>query len=82
VVDDQTYNLEAMQIILKYRVGISEDRVDIASSGEKAVEMVAANLASHENGWTDYDLILMDCNMPRMDGYETTDLIRSLVHRH
>lgn len=41
--------------------------VDIAEDGSKAVEFASQNT---------YDLILMDCQMPVMDGYEATETIR------
>jgi len=41
--------------------------VFVARDGVEAVD-----LAQREN----FDLILMDCHMPRMDGYEATALIR------
>jgi CheY-like chemotaxis protein len=40
-----------------------------AASGQQALEMWGARA---------YDLILMDCNMPDLDGYDTTTEIRGL----
>ncbi len=44
-------------------------KIDIASDGLQAVDMWKKN---------QYDLILMDLNMPNMNGLETTEVIRNL----
>lgn len=42
-------------------------RVDVAANGLKALEALEA---------THYDLVLMDCQMPELDGFEATRLLR------
>jgi CheY-like chemotaxis protein len=46
--------------------------VDTASNGKEAIEQYQQK---------DYDLIFMDCQMPEMDGYEATKIIRSFEQR-
>jgi len=60
VVEDNPVNLQVVQAMLR-KLGL---RADHAANGEEALE----RLASGE----DWDLVLMDCQMPVLDGFETT----------
>lgn len=65
LVEDNLVNQEvAMSMLLK--VGL---HVEIAENGREAI----SKYQTHK-----FDLILMDCQMPEMDGYETTLCIREL----
>ncbi|MBL4798502.1 MAG: response regulator [Oleispira sp.] len=68
LVEDNYINQEVALCILE-SIGLT---ADVANDGEEALEIL--NQASAENS---YDLILMDCQMPKMDGYLTTQNIRN-----
>ncbi|MDD2864187.1 MAG: response regulator [Methylococcales bacterium] len=66
VVEDNTINQKVIAAALA-RFNITPD---VAPNGLKALELLEKN---------HYDLILMDCQMPLLDGYETTQRIRALT---
>lgn len=65
LVEDHVINCKVATLELK-RLGCS---VDIAENGQDAVDMF---------GKKTYDIILMDVNMPVMDGFEATGSIRDI----
>ncbi len=66
IVEDNIINQKVLVNILSF----SKINIDIANDGREAADMVKVNEGK-------YDLILMDINMPIMDGYAATEMIRS-----
>jgi CheY-like chemotaxis protein len=63
IVEDNPSNLK----LISSQLSILGYRADLACNGKEALKMTAKN---------DYALVITDCNMPIMDGYELTTEIR------
>jgi two-component system, sensor histidine kinase and response regulator len=68
LVEDNAIN---QQIALELLEGVGVS-IDVADNGREALNMLSA-----DGGDTQYDLVLMDLQMPEMDGYQATAHIRA-----
>jgi two-component system, sensor histidine kinase len=69
VVEDHPANQYVAQSLLESL----DCTVSIAGTGAEALELL---------GTQTFDLVFMDCQMPGMDGYETTRRMRAVLHRY
>ncbi|HWI41077.1 MAG TPA: ATP-binding protein, partial [Verrucomicrobiae bacterium] len=65
IAEDNPSSQMVTRVLVEYLGG----RAEVAANGQEAVEMVTSRA---------YDLVLMDCRMPVLDGFEATGRIRSL----
>lgn len=80
MVDDEPFNLKSNEIIVLLAVkelGLDplqfKTFIDFASDGKEAVDRVKQLYNEKKQ---QYALILTDCSMPVMDGYQGSSLIR------
>lgn len=66
IVEDNEYNqIVAVESLLRH---LEHCEIQVANNGKEAITLLQQS---------DYDIILMDINMPEMDGYEATHIIRN-----
>ena len=74
VAEDNVIN----QLLMRALLGNFGFECDIAGNGKIAIEKLSKEYIPGEN--KPYDIILMDLQMPEMDGFETTDHIRNKMN--
>ena len=72
IVDDNPFNLMVASHLMEDR----GYRIKTALNGKEAIEKVT----QHEEGGQTFRVILMDCQMPVMDGYEATRILRMMMN--
>ena len=79
VVDDEKFNCDIIDGFLMI-IGFQDrhQKTVYAYNGEQAVSEIRT--AIEESDPFRFSLILMDCNMPFLDGYEATKRIRSMFN--
>ena len=78
--DDQQFNIDAIEIIIEYGLDPKIRKFcECVYNGKQAVDAVMQNVKNNRGKFCSYNLILIDCNMPFMDGYQATTLIREFL---
>jgi two-component system, sensor histidine kinase len=72
IVDDDQINIA---VFSRYFEGLKEYLCEIAFNGLQAVQMVEKSIETEAF----FDLIIMDCNMPIMDGFEASRIIMNMI---
>lgn len=79
IVDDEPFNLMSMKILIQQALkdlhldkDLLNQRIDTATDGQEAL----AKFTQRDSAVT-YALVLMDCQMPIMDGYTASREIRA-----
>lgn len=78
MVDDNEFNLEILRSYIKKLDLENNFIIDEATNGRQAVDKFICRNKSDKP----YELILMDCEMPIMNGFEATKEIISLINEH
>jgi len=73
IVDDSVFNIITLRALISKSLNL---KVDEASNGQEAIEMIC----NKERGNRPYKIVLMDCSMPIIDGFEATRILRKMMH--
>ena len=82
IVDDDVFNIDAFKVILRCKFGMRNlDLIcDEALNGQQAIDKVIIDVLRYQGNYCSYHLIMMDCNMPILNGFNAAHRIRTYLH--
>ena len=81
VVDDEHFNRLSLKVIFEI-IGLKnhQDVIVEARNGKQAFDILVEDVMKNNQEFTNFDLILMDFQMPIMNGNEASEKIREYLY--
>ena len=81
LVDDEQFNIDALKIMIRRFTAYDPDEFcDIDKNGIQCIELIEKDIERNDFKYCSYSIVLMDQNMPFMDGCQASKKLREILY--